>query len=147
MVLDHSVCLPYGSSLFIDLKKSFKLFQNHSPCPSKSICRPRFIAFYRCCVLYKSKARPFKQKDYNSLYFDTCFIAVIWNWTCSIFKVRLYSIENELFILILSVFSCQFYTFAIGVLNISITAILNFLSNNFKICVMFDSDSDACLFL
>ena len=27
---------------------------------------------------------------YDSLYWDICFIAVVWSWTCSIFEVCLY---------------------------------------------------------
>ena len=63
---------------------------------------PRFIVLYRCCVLYKLKAGPFKQTDYNSLNCHPRFIAIVWNRTRSISKVGLYSIEHRLFTLLVS---------------------------------------------
>lgn len=38
-----------------------------------------FIELHRCCVFYKWEARPStskKKKNYNLLYYETCFIAV-----------------------------------------------------------------------
>lgn len=41
-----------------------------------------FIALHRCYIFYKLKARlSTSKKDYHSLYCDTCFTVVTWNWT------------------------------------------------------------------
>lgn len=52
---------------------------------------PCFIAFHRCSVFYKLKARlSISKKDYDSFYYDTCFIAVVWSWTHNVSEVCLY---------------------------------------------------------
>lgn len=51
----------------------------------------RFTVLHRCCVFLQTEGKTLHlQKDYDSLYCDTLFVAVVWNPIRSISKVRLY---------------------------------------------------------